>query len=86
MPSDPTTAKLWNDGKYESVTVCCAQFRHATEPGTDGEGYGAAIWSYRRPDGTWQYDLSSAGEMDYCPFCGNGLAQQRTAANEPTDA
>lgn len=54
-----------------SHRYCCRDFYEASRPGTDNEGYGAAI-GYEADTGWWgvgSYEVA----MKWCPFCGREI-------------
>lgn len=59
--------KIWRAGKPREALVCCAELAKAFGSGTDGEGYGSLIDTWRK--GFWTFGLSVA-EPVLCPWCG----------------
>lgn len=59
-------ARIWDDGEYVTVPVCCEDMAFALSGGTDNEGYGAVA--------RIRFEKIFVGSIEtrinYCPWCG----------------
>jgi hypothetical protein len=61
-------AEIQFSGK--KIKVCCNDFAHAYDDGTDGEGYGCLFYRYN--DGSWHGGCHRT-PLKYCPWCSSLL-------------
>ena len=53
------------------MNYCCKEFKDATREGTDNEGYGSLIQTFK--PGEW-FVGCNLEPLKYCPWCGHALA------------